>query len=449
MSDSHARFLAHCFVHLAGPAERLPTAGSATQMAQLDRLDGDIDTLMSRIAHIRTWTYITHRGDWVDDAADWQERARGIEDRLSDALHDRITQRFVDRRSAFLVRHLAGDGELLASVDKEGEVRGRGHPCRPARRLPLCAGRGRGRGDAHAGDRRQPGAAGRGRGARAAARRRERRGVRDRPGGPAAVAGRTRSAGSSPAMRCWRRGSRCAPAIFSTARRARRVRQRLQLFVKGEIERRLAPLLAAQALPLRGPGRGLVFQLVDALGCLAADQVSAALGDLDRADAPRARPGSACASAPRASMSSRCSRRSRCAFARCSGRCGTAAPCRRCPARAVAAGRLRSIPICRRRSTPRSAGASSAGWRLRPDRLERLAAAARRRARSGRFAADAELAANAGVAPGELRGVLLALGYRAVIEGGNEFFVGRPRRRGPQPQMQARRAARRTSRSPS
>ena len=123
MSDSHARFLAHCFVHLAGPGERLPAAWVGGQMAQLDRLDGDIDTLMARIAHIRTWTYITHRSEWIEGAAEWQERARGIEDRLSDALHDRITQRFVDRRSAFLVRHLAGAGELLASVDKEGEVR--------------------------------------------------------------------------------------------------------------------------------------------------------------------------------------------------------------------------------------------------------------------------------------------------------------------------------------
>src|SRR5271156_2617483 len=62
MSDSHARFLAHCFGHLAGPAERLSSAWVGAQMAQLDRLDGDIDTLMARIAHIRTWTYITHRG---------------------------------------------------------------------------------------------------------------------------------------------------------------------------------------------------------------------------------------------------------------------------------------------------------------------------------------------------------------------------------------------------
>ena len=50
----------------AGPGERLPAAWVGNQMAQLDRLDGDIDTLMTRIAHIRTWTYITHRSEWIE-----------------------------------------------------------------------------------------------------------------------------------------------------------------------------------------------------------------------------------------------------------------------------------------------------------------------------------------------------------------------------------------------
>src|SRR5271165_4449641 len=122
MSDTHTRLLAHIFSHLAGPEERLPTQWIAGQMNNLDRTDGDIDTLMARIAHIRTWTYITHRSDWVEDSVEWQERARSIEDRLSDALHESITQRFVDRRSAFLVRQLASEGELMAAVSKAGEV---------------------------------------------------------------------------------------------------------------------------------------------------------------------------------------------------------------------------------------------------------------------------------------------------------------------------------------
>src|SRR5207247_1895820 len=62
-----------------------------------------------------------------------------------------------------------------------------------------------------------------------------------------------------------------------------RVRQRLQSFVRDKIEQRLQPLFAVQALPLSGPGRGLVFQLVDALGCLPVDQVAALLDGLDAA----------------------------------------------------------------------------------------------------------------------------------------------------------------------
>ncbi len=142
----------------------------ASQMARLDRNDGDIDTLMSRIAHIRTWTYIAHRPEWLADSAHWQERARAIEDQLSDALHDRITQRFVDRRSAFLVRQLASARELLASVSRDGEVKVEGHyvgrldgfrflPDGEAARVTV----------AHAARRRQPRAARRDRGARARA----------------------------------------------------------------------------------------------------------------------------------------------------------------------------------------------------------------------------------------------------------------------------------------
>jgi ATP-dependent RNA helicase SUPV3L1/SUV3 len=122
LSDSHTRLLGQCFIHLARPAQRLPTAWIAGQMVNLDSISGDIDALMARIAHIRTWTYITNRSDWVEDAGAWQDRARSIEDRLSDALHDRITQRFVDQRSTFLVRQLACDGELPFEVSEAGEI---------------------------------------------------------------------------------------------------------------------------------------------------------------------------------------------------------------------------------------------------------------------------------------------------------------------------------------
>ena len=128
LSDGHLRLLSTIYEHLAKPPGRLPPDWVEGQMARLDRTDGEIDALSARISHIRTWTYITHRADWLADSAGWQERARGIEDRLSDALHACLTQRFVDKRGAFLVQRLKDPTELLAGVRRDGEVIVEGHP---------------------------------------------------------------------------------------------------------------------------------------------------------------------------------------------------------------------------------------------------------------------------------------------------------------------------------
>jgi ATP-dependent RNA helicase SUPV3L1/SUV3 len=122
LSDQHARLLSRIYRFLAAGDERLPEDWVARQIDRIDRSDGDIDTLTARIAHIRTWTYVAHRGDWLGDAGHWQERARAIEDKLSDALHERLTQRFVDRRAAILVRRLRAGDDLLAAVKADGEV---------------------------------------------------------------------------------------------------------------------------------------------------------------------------------------------------------------------------------------------------------------------------------------------------------------------------------------
>jgi ATP-dependent RNA helicase SUPV3L1/SUV3 len=89
--------LAAIYEQLAGPGERLDEDWMAHRIRRLDDTDGDIDTLMTRIAFVRTWTYVTHRDRWVPNAAHWQELTRAIEDRHSDALHERLTERFVDR----------------------------------------------------------------------------------------------------------------------------------------------------------------------------------------------------------------------------------------------------------------------------------------------------------------------------------------------------------------
>jgi len=122
MADTHTRLLAQIYQHLCGKGRKLPTDWLANHLARLDRTDGEMDTLLARIAHVRTWTYVSHRSDWVSDPAHWQAASRAIEDKLSDALHESLTQRFIDRRTSVLVRAMRDEGDLLGAVARSGEV---------------------------------------------------------------------------------------------------------------------------------------------------------------------------------------------------------------------------------------------------------------------------------------------------------------------------------------
>jgi ATP-dependent RNA helicase SUPV3L1/SUV3 len=98
------------------------------QVALADRTDGDIDTLSTRIAHIRTWTFAANRPDWLADPEHWQGVTRAVEDKLSDALHERLIERFVDRRTSVLMRRLRENTMLETEISKSGEVVVEGHP---------------------------------------------------------------------------------------------------------------------------------------------------------------------------------------------------------------------------------------------------------------------------------------------------------------------------------
>ncbi|TCT35266.1 helicase-related protein [Martelella mediterranea] len=99
----------------------------AKQVKHADRTDGEIDTLSARIAQIRTWTYVSNRPGWLADPTHWQEKTRKIEDRLSDALHERLTKRFVDRRTSVLMKRLRENAMLEAEVSVNGDVFVEGH----------------------------------------------------------------------------------------------------------------------------------------------------------------------------------------------------------------------------------------------------------------------------------------------------------------------------------
>jgi len=99
----------------------------AEQVRRADRTDGDIDTLSARISQIRTWTYASHRPGWLAHPSHWREKTREIEDRLSDALHERLTKRFVDRRTSVLMKRLRENAMLEAEIGVDGDVFVEGH----------------------------------------------------------------------------------------------------------------------------------------------------------------------------------------------------------------------------------------------------------------------------------------------------------------------------------
>ncbi|HMF29259.1 MAG TPA: helicase-related protein, partial [Candidatus Cybelea sp.] len=106
---------------------KIPDDWFSLQIAQADRTDGGIDTLSTRIAHIRTWTFAANRPDWLGDPEHWQGVARGVEDKLSDALHERLAERFVDRRTSVLMRRLKENAMLETEISKTGDVIVEGH----------------------------------------------------------------------------------------------------------------------------------------------------------------------------------------------------------------------------------------------------------------------------------------------------------------------------------
>ena len=126
--DSHTKFAAKIFTHIVKEGA-LPSDWVASQIAQLGNIEGDLDTLMSRLSANRVWTSVAARPDWVRDATRFQSEARAAEDAVSDALHERLTARFVDRRAAHLIRRLdETEEELLSAVNRKGEVVVEGHP---------------------------------------------------------------------------------------------------------------------------------------------------------------------------------------------------------------------------------------------------------------------------------------------------------------------------------
>lgn len=119
--EAHARLLSVIYLKLLNDGI-IKDDWFAKQVQNLNKTDGDIDTLTGRIAGIRIWTYIAQRRDWINRSGYWQEMTKSVEDELSDALHQKLTRRFVDRRTSVLVKGMKTQVELFTKIGEDGLV---------------------------------------------------------------------------------------------------------------------------------------------------------------------------------------------------------------------------------------------------------------------------------------------------------------------------------------
>lgn len=261
----------------------IPDSWFAAQVDQADRNDGDIDTLSARIAQIRTWTFVANRPDWLKDPERWQGIAREVENKLSDALHERLTERFVDRRTSVLMRRLRENTSLNTEIGKTGEVIVEGHVI------------GRLDGFTFAPDAAEAGSDAKALQAAAQAvlageinTRAERLGNAPDDQFVLTSEGTIRWTGDAVA-----RLSAAEDALHPRIRIISderltggprdKVQARLELWLKTHIEKLLGPMFElSKAEDVTGIARGIAYQLVEALGVLERPKIASELKDLDQ-----------------------------------------------------------------------------------------------------------------------------------------------------------------------
>lgn len=117
--EHHARIVHRLWTWLSQGDGHIPQDWFASQLARLDNVQGDVDALAGRIGAVRIWAYVAQRDDWLANPVEMAARARALEERLSDALHGALRQRFVDRRTSALLRR-TGEAHAFLSVDVDG-----------------------------------------------------------------------------------------------------------------------------------------------------------------------------------------------------------------------------------------------------------------------------------------------------------------------------------------
>jgi len=283
-TDEHPQLLGRIYGHLMSSQARIPGDWIHERVKRIERLDGDIDTLMGRIAAIRTWTFVAHQNSWLDEPLQWQDRTRAIEDSLSDALHEKLTQRFVDKRTSQLVKTLKDDMPLATALHDDGALEVEGHHLghlNGFRFVPTQS-------ETSLAAKVLDSAAGKALRTKIA----ERTTIleADADGGfTFGTDGQVLWRGEAVA-RLSRGGDMLTPRItvlssdLLEAEQKDRIEHRLQLWATDLVRDRLGLLLAARKAPLHGVARGLVYQLTESLGALPRHEADAEVKGLTKED---------------------------------------------------------------------------------------------------------------------------------------------------------------------
>ncbi|WP_373084547.1 helicase-related protein [Sneathiella sp.] len=284
MHDVHVRLLREIFLFLQEKNGKIPTDWIAKHLKSLEKTDGDIDTLATRIAHTRTWTYISHVSDWMDDYKYWQETARNIEDKLSDALHECLTQRFVDRRTAMLVRKLKDRSQLEALISDTGDVHVEGHFLGTLKGLKFNADT-----NVSSTEARTLRNIGNKAVSSEIALRAQR--LASAPDDSFSLDGNGQIIWQDTVVATLVKGETvlkprlqllASEQLNGTAHEI--VVKRLNDWVSAHIEQRLKPLVKLEELPLTGPARGIAFQVSEKLGAMRRFELNEQIRNLDKKD---------------------------------------------------------------------------------------------------------------------------------------------------------------------
>ena len=100
----------------------LNTNWAISETKKLQNLEGTIDMLTFRLAKTRFWNYISNRSQWTNNSQDLKFLALETERYLSDALHQRLTNEFVDKKISLLLKTYNVNKSIEIDVDDNNQI---------------------------------------------------------------------------------------------------------------------------------------------------------------------------------------------------------------------------------------------------------------------------------------------------------------------------------------